>query len=147
MSDRQNTVVVHGMAGDGPLRIFGDGASIVASVGTAAGKSTASAVGSSVAHRRTVPITRRERPKPRHLCAVTCLRCAWRGLLCASGRGLVLGLVGGGVGAPCVTWVLGEPGVVGDNNLVWVSPWWECDRVNVMRLSSTSAGEHARSGS
>ena len=52
-------------------------------------------------------------------------------------------VVGGGVGAPSVTWVLDERGVVGDNNRVWVSPGWECDRVSVMRLSSTSAGEHA----
>ena len=51
---------------------------------------------------------------------------------------------GGGVGAPSVTSVLDERFVVGDNNRVWVSPGWECDRISVMRLSNTSAGEDAR---
>jgi hypothetical protein len=51
----------------------------------------------------------------------------------------------GDVGAPCVTWVLDEAGVVGDNNRDRVSPvWWERGRVGVLRPSGTSAGGHAR---
>ena len=33
------------------------------------------------------------------------------------------GPVDDGVGAPCVSWVLDEGDVVGDNNHDWVSPW------------------------
>jgi hypothetical protein len=55
--------------------------------------------------------------------------------------------VGGGVGAPSVTWVLDDD-VVGDNNLDWVTPvCWERGRLSVRRLSSTDAGEHAGVGS
>jgi hypothetical protein len=51
---------------------------------------------------------------------------------------------GGGVGAPCVTWVLDERGVVGDNIPDWVTPGsWERGRLSVIRLSSTDAGVHA----
>jgi len=52
----------------------------------------------------------------------------------------------GDVGAPCVTWLLDEAGVVGDNNRDRVSPvrLWERGRVGVLRPSGTSAGGHAR---
>lgn len=51
----------------------------------------------------------------------------------------------GDVGAPCVTWVLDEARVVGDNNRDRVSPvQWERGRVGVLRPSGTSAGGHAR---
>jgi len=44
-----------------------------------------------------------------------------------------------GEGAPSVTWVLDERGVVGDNNLDRVSPVdWERGRVSVRRPSSRS---------
>jgi hypothetical protein len=57
-----------------------------------------------------------------------------------AGYGLV-----GDVGAPCVTWVLDETRVVGDNNRDWVSPVeWERGRVGVLRPSGTGAGGHAR---
>jgi hypothetical protein len=57
---------------------------------------------------------------------------------------LVMGPVGD-VGAPCVTWVLDEARVVGDNNRDRVSPvWWERGRVGVLRPSGASAGGHAR---
>src|SRR5260370_361 len=39
-----------------------------------------------------------------------------------TGRAERMGCVGGGVGAPGVTSVLDERGVVGDNNRIWVSP-------------------------
>ena len=55
------------------------------------------------------------------------------------------GPVGGGVGAPCVTWVLDERGVVGDNNRDRVSPAsGERGRVGVTGPSSPKAGGHAR---
>jgi hypothetical protein len=48
-----------------------------------------------------------------------------------------MGPVGGGVGAPSVTWVLDESMVVGDNNRDRVSPvGWERGRVSVRRPSS-----------
>lgn len=51
---------------------------------------------------------------------------------------------GGGVGAPCVTWVLNEQGVVGDNNRDRVSPVsGERGRVSVIWPSSSEAGGHA----
>ena len=51
----------------------------------------------------------------------------------------------GDVGAPCVTWVLDEARVVGDNNRDRVSPvQWERGRVGVLRPSGTGAGGHAR---
>ena len=58
------------------------------------------------------------------------------------------GPVGGGVGAPCVTWVLYEQHVVGDNNRDRVSPVsGERGRVSVIWPSSPEAGGHARGGS
>ncbi len=51
------------------------------------------------------------------------------------------GPVGGGVGAPCVTWVLDKRGVVGDNNRDRVSPAsGERGRVSVIGPSSPEAG-------
>ena len=48
------------------------------------------------------------------------------------------GPVDGGVGAPCVSWVLDERGVVGDNNRDRVSPvGWE-------RVASVFEGRPAR---
>jgi hypothetical protein len=50
------------------------------------------------------------------------------------------GPVGGGVGAPSVTWVLDETRVVGDNHRDRVSPvGWERGHVSVRRPSSTHA--------
>jgi hypothetical protein len=54
------------------------------------------------------------------------------------------GPVGGGVGAPCVSWVLDDRRVVGDNNLDLGGPRGERGRISVTRPSSTSAGGHAR---
>ena len=58
------------------------------------------------------------------------------------------GPVGGGVGAPCVTWVLDEQRVVGDNNRDRVSPAsGERGRVSVIWPSTSQGGGHARGGS
>ena len=58
------------------------------------------------------------------------------------------GPVGGGVGAPCVTWVLDERGVVGDNNRDRVSPAsGERGRVSVIWPSAPQGGGHASGGS
>ncbi len=58
------------------------------------------------------------------------------------------GPVSGDVGAPCVTWVLDEHDIAGDNNRDWVSPAsGERGRVSVVWPSSPRAGGHARAGS
>jgi hypothetical protein len=57
------------------------------------------------------------------------------------------GPVGGGVGAPCVTWVLDERGVVGDNNRDLGVPLGERGRVSVRRPSGPKAGGHRVGGS
>jgi hypothetical protein len=57
-------------------------------------------------------------------------------------KGFVVGpwwlwvLAWSGLGAPCVSWVLGAVVCAGDNNLDWVSPWGVGGRVVVLRLSS-----------
>jgi hypothetical protein len=54
--------------------------------------------------------------------------------------------VGGDVGALCVTWVLDERDVVGDNNRDVDVPreFGKGDRVSVIRPSSPKAGGRAR---
>ena len=54
------------------------------------------------------------------------------------------GPVGGGVGAPCVTWVLDERHVVGDNNRDRVSPAnEERGRISVIWPTASEGGRHA----
>ena len=43
------------------------------------------------------------------------------------------GPVDDGVGAPCVSWVLDERRVVGDNNPDWVAPWVGSAVASVLR--------------
>ena len=57
------------------------------------------------------------------------------------------GPVDGGVGALCVSWVLDERDVVGDNNRDLDVPRGERGRVIVIRPSSPKAGGHAGGGS